>query len=210
MKQFISIILLSFLFFANQNMAQGKRKALVGNGKEKTIRYELKSFDKLEVLWLDGNIEVEFGAEKSDISIVTDENLFELLNVKNEEGFLQLSVKNNEYNRLWVEDDKTIIKIRSTAKASEIIYKANANAHIKGIDATMLHFVKEENGDVKLEGKANTFHVEKSGNGNVDAQKLATAQAKVSSIGNGNLYIQAKSIDKERMMGNGDFQNILK
>lgn len=210
MKQFISIILLSFLFFANQNMAQGKRKALVGNGKEKTIRYELKSFDKLEVLWLDGNIEVEFGAEKSDISIVTDENLFELLNVKNEEGFLQLSVKNNEYNRLWVEDDKTIIKIRSTAQASEIIYKANANAYIKGLYANMLYFVKEENGDVKLEGNVNTFDVEKSGNGNVDAQKLAAAQAKVSSTGNGNLYIQAKRIDKERVMGNGDFQNIIK
>jgi hypothetical protein len=130
-----TILIIAILHFINTlTIAQRTMRPLTGNGKEKQTGYDLKAFDILEILWLDGTIEVEYGAPKSDISILTDENIYNLIEVKNTEGVLKLALKNNYRNRLWVEDDKTTIKIRTTAQPRQITYKANANAVFKGIN----------------------------------------------------------------------------
>ena len=115
-------------------------RPLTGNGTEKKVSYDIQSFDVLEVLWLDGKIEVEFGAPKSDISITTDDNIFNLLKITNtsdgmNKGVLKLEMSNNFKNRLWLEDDKTTIKIRTTAQPRQITYKANADATFRNINS---------------------------------------------------------------------------
>jgi Putative auto-transporter adhesin, head GIN domain len=205
-KLFVSIALVctcATTFFAQRNM-----RPLTGNGKSKTVVYDIKPFDMLEILWLCGNIEVEYGASKSDISIVTDENIFDLLLVKNTEGVLQLEIKNNYTNRLWLEDNVSKIKIRTTSQPRSIVYKANAEAKFKNINAKILKINKDENGSIHLEGKVDMLDIDKSDNGSIHAEKLVAESVKVDMSGNGSVWVNAQYILKKSVSGNGGFMNI--
>jgi hypothetical protein len=205
MKKFLVFAFVLMTLFTNsfsQNM-----RALTGNGVEKKLTYNIAAFETLEVLWLDGKIEVEFGAAKSDIAINTDENIFNLLKVTNTEGGLKLEMPTNFKNRLWLEDDKTTIKIRTTAQPRQITYKANANARFTNINSPILSINKDENGNMMLEGKAAILEIEKKDNGNIDAENLLAQQATVSSTGNGNVSVNAKALKKQRVWGNGGVSN---
>ena len=188
------------------NFAQNMRP-LTGNGTEKKVSYDIAAFDALEVLWLDGKIEVEFGAPKSDISITTDENIFNLLKVVNTEGVLKLEMPNNFKNRLWLEDDKTIIKIRTTAQPRQITYKANADATFRNINSPILSINKDENGDLMLQGKVAILQINKQDNGNIQAENLVAEQTMVSMTGNGNVSVNAQLLKKQRVWGNGSLTN---
>ncbi len=197
------------LFFTTISLvfAQREMRPLTGNGMTKTLQYDINPFENLEVLWLDGKIEVEFGAPKSDISIVTDENNFYLLKVKNTESLLKLEIANNFKNRLWLEDDKTIIKIRTTAQPRQITYKANANALMKGINTSFLSIEKDENGNLALSGKVQELNINKKDNGGIDAGNLITDITNINSSGNGAVSINSKSVQKQTVRGNGGFFN---
>lgn len=187
--------------------AQRDMRPLIGNGTPKNVQYDIKAFENLEILWLDGNIEVEFGATKSEISIVTDENIFNLLKVSNTEEWLKLEIPENFKNRLWLEDDKTTIKIRTTAQPRQITYKANANATIKGINTTFLSIDKDENGNLTLSGKVQQLDINKKDNGGVDAGNLITDITNINSSGNGAVSINSKTVQKQTVRGNGGFFN---
>lgn len=206
-KNVLSIALALCLFFVQNSNAQ--RRALVGNGIEQKIQKDILAFENLEINWLDGNIEIEYGVEKSDISIHTNTNIADILTIKSEENKLVLAIKNNGNNRLWLEDDFTTIKIRTTKQAKQIVYAANANTVVKGIDTDKLKLVKEGNGNLVLNGKAQVFNLQKQGNGNLDAKKLTTAEAQVRTSGNGNTEIAAAKLTEKWVMGNGGFRNIL-
>jgi Putative auto-transporter adhesin, head GIN domain len=205
MKKFLVFAFVSMTLFTN-SFAQNMRP-LTGNGVEKKLTYDIAAFESLEVLWIDGKIDVEFGAAKSDISIETDENIFSLLKVTNTEGVLKLEIPTNYGNRLWLEDDRTTIKIRTTAQARRITYKANANARFTNINSPILSIHKDENGDILLEGKAAILEIEKKDNGNIDAENLLAQQATVSMTGNGNVSVNAKLLKKQRVWGNGGVSN---
>jgi Putative auto-transporter adhesin, head GIN domain len=205
-KLFVSIALVctcASTFFAQRNM-----RPLTGNGISKTVVYDLKPFDMLEILWLGGNIEVEYGASKSDISIVTDENIYDLLLVKNTEGVLHLEIKNNYANRLWLEDNVSKIKITTTLQPRKIVYKANAEASFKNISTKILKIEKDENGNIQLEGKVELLDIDKSDNGSIHAEKLVAESVKVDMSGNGSVWVNVKNILKKSVKGNGGFMNI--
>jgi hypothetical protein len=187
--------------------AQKEMRPFTGNGQPKTVNYALKSFTDLEILWIDGKIEVEYGSSQSDISIATDENIYNMLLVENTEGVLKLEFKNNYKNRLWVEDDKTTIKIRTTQQPRKIVYKANADATFKGIDANTLTIEKDGNGDVNFEGKVDNLNLTKSDNGSVLAEKLIAQNASLDCSGNGSVKVFAKNINKQSIRGNGGMMN---
>jgi Putative auto-transporter adhesin, head GIN domain len=205
-KLFVSIALVctcATTFFAQRNM-----RPLTGNGISKTVVYDIKPFDMLEILWLGGNIEVEYGASKSDISIVTDENIYDLLLVENTEGVLQLEIKNNYANRLWLEDNVSKIKIRTTSQPRSIVYKANAEATFKNINTKILKINKDENGSIQLEGKVDMLDIDKSDNGSIHAEKLVAESVKVDMSGNGSVRVNAQYILKKSVSGNGGFTNV--
>ena len=156
---------------------------------------------------MDGKIEVEFGAPKSDISITTDENIFNLLKVVNTEGVLKLEITNNFKNRLWLEDDKTIIKIRTTAQPRQITYKANANATFRNINSPILSINKDENGNLMFQGKVAILQINKQDNGNIQAENLVAEQTMVSMTGNGNVSVNAQLLKKQKVWGNGSLTN---
>jgi Putative auto-transporter adhesin, head GIN domain len=205
MKKFFVSAFVFMTLFTNsfsQNM-----RPLTGNGVEKKVAYDISAFEAFEVLWLDGKIDVEFGAAKSYISIETDENIFSLLKVTNTEGVLKLEIPTNYGNRLWLEDDRTTIKIRTTAQARRISYKANANARFTNINSPILNINKDGNGNILLEGKAAILEIDKKDNGNIDAENLLAQQATISSTGNGNVSVNAKLLKKQRVWGNGGVSN---
>lgn len=205
-KSFFSLLMISSILTVLS--AQRQMRPLTGNGVPKSIQYTIKPFENIEVLWLDGKIEVEFGASQSDISINTDENIFYLLQVTNTEGGLKLEIANNFKNRLWLEDDKTTIKIRTTSQPRQIVYKANADAVFKNINSSFLTVDKDENGNLTLIGKVSSLNITKSDNGNLDAQQLTADQTQVDSRGNGNVYLNTKLMTKQFMSGNGDILNV--
>ena len=213
MKKLIVSLALLFTTFSLV-FAQREMRPLTGNGTTKTLQYDIKAFENLEVLWLDGKIDVEFGAPKSDISIVTDENIFYLLKIENTEslprtlgGALKLEIANNFKNRLWLEDDKTTIKIRTTAQPRQITYKANANATIKGINTTFLSIDKDENGNLTLMGKVQELNIHKKDNGALEAKNLEANITNINSSGNGMVSINSKSVQKQIVKGNGGLFN---
>ena len=206
MKKLIVSLALLFTTFSLV-LAQREMRPLTGNGTTKTLQYDINAFENLEVLWLDGKIEVEFGAPKSDISIVTDENIFYLLKVKNTESLLKLEIANNFKNRLWLEDDKTTIKIRTTAQPRQITYKANANALMKGINTSFLSIEKDENGNLALSGKVQQLDINKKDNGSIDADNLITDITNINSSGNGAVSINSKTVQKQSIRGNGGLFN---
>ena len=195
----IFVFIAVFCFNLNLILAQKSMRPLTGNGKNKSLNYPIKAFDMLEILWIDGDIEVEYGAAQSDISFDTDENIYNALLVENTEGSLKLEFKNNYQNRLWVEDDKTKIKIRTTMQPRKIIYKSNANIAIKGINTSLLSIVKDENGDMELAGIVKNLMIENDDNGNINAQNLIAEQASVSVSGNGNVSVNAKKITNQKV-----------
>jgi hypothetical protein len=127
--------------------------------------------------------------------------------VTNTEGVLKLEIPTNFKNRLWLEDDKTTINIRTTAQPRQITYKANANVRFININSPILSINKDENGNMMLEGKAAVLEIEKKDNGNIDAENLLAQQATVSSMGNGNVSVNAKILKKQRVWGNGGVSN---
>lgn len=202
------IFLLAFLFPAlNQSCAQN-REPLVGNSIPKTSTVSLTDFDRLEVLWLGGKIDVEFGAAVSDITIATDQNIFDLLDIDNTGGGLRIAVRGNKNNRLWLEDDKTRIKIRSRLQPSQIVYQSNGFCAIHGINSTDLRLEKGANGALELSGTTQKIDLDQSGNGALLAKDLKIEVAKIALNGNGNAEINAKRVTNQQITGNGGLHNI--
>jgi Putative auto-transporter adhesin, head GIN domain len=236
-KRFIMKNLLAFSSFlfvflgaaiTHNLFAQNKMRPLTGNGIEKTARFDLKTFDQLEVLWLDGKIEVIFGAEKSDIEIISDENIFNLIKIKNtatglNTGTLSLEIEGNTRNRLWLEDDKTRIKIRTTAQPTAIVYKANADASFSGLNVSkgasntvlgtpygegVLKINKSGNGNITLGGSLRTLDITQDDNGSTNAEALVVSAASVRKKGNGALTLNVKKMETTLVSGNGGFFNV--
>ncbi len=204
------IVFLSLCFVATfQHSFAQTMRPLTGNGITQKSVSNIAAFENLEVLWVSGNITVEFGAAQSDVTIESDANIFQLLKVvTNIAGTLRLEIPNNDQNRLWIEDYKTKIYIRTTAQARQIIYKANANAIIRNINSTQLSVIKSGNGNLKMEGKAASLVIKQDDNGNLDAAQLIVDQANVAMVGNGNVDVNAEILKRRLVRGNGGVKNV--
>jgi len=207
MQTVIRALALSFLLFWTLNNCAAQRKPLIPNGKPQNLSMALQPFENLELLWLDGKIEVEFGADTSTLEIISDENILQLIRVENAAGTLKIDVADNEQNRLWLEDDKTTVKIRTTSQPHAIIYKCNANASLRGIAAEKLNLEKDMNGDLKMSGKVDVLTLRKDDNGSIYASELAVGQADVSIKGNGDVQLSAQQFLRREASGNGGIGN---
>lgn len=207
MQTAIRVLVILILFPIAFDNCVAQRKPLVPNGKPQTRIWTLASFDTLELLWLDGKIEVEFGADTSTLEIVSDENIMRLIQVQHAAGSLQIQVAGNDGNRLWLEDDKTTVKIRTTAQPHQIIYKCNADAVMRGVATENLSVEKDMNGDVKISGKAGKLFLRKDDNGNIYASDLAVLQADISISGNGDVRLNAQKFDRREAFGKGGISN---
>jgi Putative auto-transporter adhesin, head GIN domain len=201
MKKLIAIAAIT-LFNLNaftQNME------LNGSGKVITKSVDLKDFDKLELKDLNGKIEVQVGKPFS-ITVSIDDNLMDLLEIKNENGLLRMNFKSNKNNRRYIE--KTNIKIQINMPVlTEINHNGNSDLLVTGINGGDLKLSNLDNGNSKLKGNINFLEIAKKGNGNINAYELITKIAEINTKGNGELFINVNERLEVIASGNGNVTN---
>jgi hypothetical protein len=189
MKKVILFIIV-FSIFCHTSLAQ--KGPLRGTGNLISRTFIFKDFNKVSFEDFDGKIEVEIGKPFS-IRVDIDENLEPRLEVKkvNNEGLLRILLAGNYNGKLYLEDTRIKIKI-TMPEASVIQHRGNTNMHISGVIGRYFRLENNGNGDVLLQGSIDELDIKKSGNGNVNVQKLVAKTAKVKSYGNGNVSVNSQ------------------
>jgi Putative auto-transporter adhesin, head GIN domain len=180
---------------------------LKGSGKTISKTYDYKNFDKVYFEDIDGKIEVEIGKTWS-ISVIIDDNLEPLLEVTENpsENELKVIFKNNQNNRMYVEDSNVKIKI-TMPEASVIKNSGNSNIKVSGVVGRYFRIEIAGNGDAICSGTVDQLDIEKTGNGDVNAKGIIAKNAKIKSSGNGDVVVNVDENLTAKNIGNGDVKN---
>lgn len=163
---------------------------LKGSGKTITQTFELKDFDKIKLLDLDGKMEVEVGKPFA-ISAIIDDNLAQLLEATVENGTLTVRLKGNLYNKMYIEETNIKIKI-SLPKVSEIEHRSNGTLTVNEIAGSYFRIKNTGNGSAYIYGAVDELDIECIDNGSVHAEKITAKKVDVKRSGNGNVYTNQK------------------
>ncbi len=198
-KLIIAIVLTLTSTFANAQ--------LKGSGKTISKTYDYKNFDKVSFEDIDGKIEVEIGKPWS-ISVVIDNNLESLLTFSENtsENELKVAFKNNRNNQMYIEDTNVTIKI-TMPEASVIKNSGNSNITVTGVVGRYFRIEVAGNGDATCSGTVDQLDIEKTGNGDVNAKGINTKNAKIKSLGNGDVVVHVAENLNAKNNGNGDIKN---
>lgn len=184
-KIFLALVMTIVSFFAQAQ--------LKGSGSIISKSYDFTNFNQLKLEDLDGDISIKLGSTYT-ITLSISENLFPLLELeqKNDTKELKISFKNNSNNKKYIEDSnlKIVITMPSLVKVE---HNANSNLVITNLNELNFQLLSLDNGTAELNGIVKDLQLKNSGNGTVKAQKLLVEVANVSSIGNGNVYLNVKN-----------------
>lgn len=201
MKRFIiTLVLLTPAFIVS-----AQRGPLNGSGKLISNNYDVKPFTKIKLIDLAGKAEVEVGKPFA-VAVDTDDNLAYLLSVSCEEGVLTIAFKDNQHNRLYIENTHIRIKI-ALPLMTGLHHSGNNRVEVTGLAGKQLTVEKSGNGNLQMKGQLEELIINKSGNGDVDARQLLTGNAKVYSSGNGDVKVNASETFEASGSGNGDIYN---
>jgi hypothetical protein len=201
MRKTISTMLaMALIFFTFSSSAQNG--ALKGSGKTINKSFLLTNFNKIELLDLDGKIEVEVGKPFS-ISADIDDNLEKLLEASVSEGTLEVKLKGNFNNRLYVEDTKINIKI-CLPEIVSVFHRSNGNLTVNGISGKYFRIKNTGNGSAYLHGSIDKLDIVCRNNGSVDAKNLKAQTVAVKRSGNGNVYVNPDKVVSIHNSGNGN------
>ncbi len=193
-----AILLLSISVSAQKGPLKGS-----GNIITKTFNYT--SFDKVELNNLDGNVTITVG-KPFTISINIDDNLENLLQVKESNGILSVSLAGNKNNKMYIEN--TNIKVTITMPEISVLEQnGNNSVWVNGIVGRYFKLNSMGNGDINIKGVIDEMDMIKSGNGNVDSKGLLAKKVKLDKTGNGNIEMNTDTNFELSKMGNGDIIN---
>lgn len=197
-------ILILFSFISITSCAQ--KKAIKGSGNVISKEYEFKNFNEIEILDMDGKINVTI-SDSFSINAVIDDNLFELLSVELKNKTLIVSLKNNFSNRKYIEDTKIKIDITLPSLAY-IINNGNNTLSVTNLKENELKVMCKGNGNCTLQGTVEKLNVTCEGNGTLNAKNLLTTLCEnVDVTGNGNLSINTDNNFNASASGNGNIIN---
>ena len=199
------LIIFSATLLVTIQMGFCQMGALKGSGKIVTKTFAFQDFDKLQLNDLDGSVEVEVGKPYS-IKIYIDDNLEPLLTVSETNKMLTVALNKNENNRRYVENSNIKITI-SVPALSGVVHNGNSDAFITGLKNSNFSAKSTGNGNLVLAGTSDNIEIEKAGNGNVEAAKLIVKNAKIVSVGNGDVRVNASETFTADGTGNGDIIN---
>ncbi|MBK8558090.1 MAG: DUF2807 domain-containing protein [Lewinellaceae bacterium] len=201
------IIFCGLLCLAIYSQAIGQnRGALTGNGKSTVLPLpSIEPFTEIEIIDVNANTEVVVGPATS-LRIEVDENLAKLIEVKQKNGKITLSIPSNPNNKLWIEDSHTKIFIQTPALES-ILVDDNGYCSVSGIQAEIFSVKKYDNITLRLEGRTQELNIVKTGNGDVLAEDLLAENAKVLSSGNGSVRLNVSQEISANRSGNGSVIN---
>jgi uncharacterized membrane protein YphA (DoxX/SURF4 family) len=200
----VKTAMLSLLFFTSFT-AKAQRKPLKGSGTVITQTFDFKNFDKLEILDLNGKINVETGKAFS-ILVSIDDNLASLLKVTENDGELRIELQGNEYNKMYIENTNINITI-CLPEVSVVKHRSNSKMVITGIMGRYFKLRNTGNGDVRLSGSIDQLDLICQGNGDVDAKGLMAQSVKIQKSGNGDVLVMTDNTFSATGSGNGDVIN---
>jgi hypothetical protein len=206
----IALAVAAFLLLTNITTFAQNRRALLGNGQLVTVEIpSLEPFTAIEIEGIpggNGGIQIISG-ETAAVTILADENLASLFEIKQKNGQITVSMPKNKNNRMWIEDTHIQITIKAPV-IQKINIDGNMNAVATNLDIDDLTIEKAGNGNLTLSGKADNLDLRKTGNGNVDAKNLLVKNAKVQSMGNGSVAVNTRETLQTERSGNGDILQI--
>lgn len=178
---------------------------LNGSGNLIQKNYAFVDFDKVALVDLAGKVEIEVGKPFS-VSVVIDDNLAPLLEANVSNSTLQVQLKGNHSNRLYIEQTNILLKI-ALPSLSFVQQLGNNNVIVNGISGQVLRLKSGGNGSTRLSGSVMELEISSSGNGTVHAEGLAAKKVSVYKTGNSNVYIHADDVFSARGSGNGNVVN---
>ena len=157
-----------------------QRGPLRGSGKVVEKNFDYKEFDKVDIKDLDGKIRIQTGKSFA-VKIKIDDNLEPLLQTRVENGTLLVVFKNNENNKMYIEDTHTELLI-TMPEISVVKHRGNTKVAIEFGTGRYLRIDNEGNGDINVKGKVDQFDLINDGNGDIVATDLVTTIAEVEKI----------------------------
>lgn len=199
--------------------AQGWGKGAKGNGNITTKTIQVADYDAINVV---GSMNVTLvKGEEGTISITTDENLHEYLDISSSDGKLKITFKNTKFgirSKKGVNITVPFIDVNdiSLVGSGDIISKDLIKASFMDvslvgsgdidlvIDATDIDSNLSGSGDIGLKGNVTNFKAKVSGSGDFEARSLKAENTDAYVSGSGDLQVYAKKTLKARVNGSGD------
>ena len=188
-----------------QGTMHAQRSPLNGSGKLVQRNFELTNFDKIVLTDLAGKTAIEVGRPFS-ISIVIDDNLAPMLEVSVADGTLQVQLKGNHSNRLYVEQTNIVVNISLPSLVS-LKQQGNNSVSVNGIRGQYFKIKTGENGITRLTGSVKELQINSSGNGTVHAEALTAGKVSVHKTGNSNVFVHTDDVFSAQGTGNGNIIN---
>lgn len=183
-------IILLLAFVATTVAAFAQKGPLKGSGKTVEKNFNLSGFDKINLLDLDGLMEVGAGKGFS-VNAVIDDNLAPLLEASVEGRTLTIKLKGNLYNKLYIEE--TNIKIKITLPELLFIkHRSNGKLTVDGISGRYFHIKNTGNGSAYINGSVDELDIVCTDNGSVFAQGCKAKKINSRRSGNGNIFTGEK------------------
>jgi Putative auto-transporter adhesin, head GIN domain len=173
-------------------ISYAQRGPLKGSGKIVNKTFSFINFDKVNLRDLDGNVEIEVGKPFA-ISVAIDDNLEALLNVSIDDNGLDISLKGNKNNRMYIENTNIKIKI-SLPSLVYVLHDGNNGLTVNGITGDYFKIKCIDNGSATLSGAVNKLDIVCAGNGTVNAVKLAAKNIETTRSGNGNIFTSKEEV----------------
>ncbi len=175
----IATVIFVSISYAQRGPLKGSEKII-----NKTFTYT--NFNKVNLRDLDGNVEIEVGKPFA-IEVAIDDNLEELLNVSVDDNGLDISLKGNKNNRMYIENTNIKIKI-ALPSLIYVLHDGNNGLTVNGITGDYFRIKCIDNGSATLSGYVNKLDIVCSGNGTVNAKKLLAKNIETTRRGNGNIF----------------------
>ena len=200
--------------------AQWKDKKVVGNGNIVTQTVNTGDYDEVKLV---GSMDVELvKGNEGSITVTTDENLHEYVEIKSEGNDLVVKTKKNYYLKtkkgILVTvpfKDLNAVKMVGSGDVTgkDLIKAATMEVSLTGsgdiqlnLDADMVEAKITGSGDVLLEGKTNSLEVNLTGSGDFNGGGLEANNTEVVVSGSGDAKVIARGSLKARVSGSGEIK----
>ncbi len=211
-KHMKHVFLVSIFIMVSIATAIGQRNTQInGNGKlvtvnTPTISNDISSIKMYGIPGGNGGIDIKAGAAEASISIQSDGNLVQYFDVQQEGKKLTVAMPKNRDNKLWIENTHIRIVI-AVPQLEKLDIETNLDCTVSGLNNTRFELQKTSNGDIQLEGTVQDLQIDKTGNGDIQAKDMVTTDAKINSMGNGDVKVTVNGILKTNRTGNGSIIN---
>jgi Putative auto-transporter adhesin, head GIN domain len=153
MKKIIILLVLTTILLNSFS----QKMPLRGSGKTVNQTFQLDGFYKINLLDLDGVVEVVVGKEFS-VNAIIDDNLAPLLDASVDNGTLTVQLKGNLYNKLYIEETNIKIKI-TLPEVSVIKHRSNGKLIVDSISGRYFGIINAGNGSAYIIGSVNELNI---------------------------------------------------